>query len=173
MYKKNLISKIRKSTALVLSAVLMFSMAACGKENVKGSINDKTTEAAVTTETDSNEDTEDITTEDMSQYQEDPEEQARFDEFLDRYYKAEVTTDTISYNYSVKDGEVMGIEEPEVSLGDADMSDEAVAAERKKYADFKTELEGFSYKALTADQRLTYDMLDEYLTVSDMAYDNV
>ena len=48
MYKKNLISKIRKSTALVLSAVLMFSMAACGKENVKGSINDKTTEAAVT-----------------------------------------------------------------------------------------------------------------------------
>ena len=173
MYKKNLISKIRKGTALVLSAVLMFSMAACGKENVKGSINDKTTEAAVTTETDSNEDTEDITTEDMSQYQEDPEEQAKFDEFLDRYYKAEVTTDTISYNYSIKDGEAMGIEEPEVSLGDTDMSDEAVAAERKKYADFKAELEGFSYKALTADQRLTYDMLDEYLTVTDMAYDNI
>ena len=84
MYKKNLISKIRKGTALILSAVLMFSMAACGKENVKGSINDKTTEAAVTTETDSNEDTEEITTEDMSQYQEDPEEQAKFDEFLDR-----------------------------------------------------------------------------------------
>ena len=173
MYKKNLISKIRKGTALVLSAVLMFSMAACGKENVKGSINDKTTEAAVTTETDSHEDTEEITTEDMSQYQEDPEEQAKFDEFLDRYYKAEVTTDTISYNYSIKDGEAMGIEEPEVSLGDTDMSDEAVAADRKKYADFKAALEGFSYKALTADQRLTYDMLDEYLTVTDMAYDNI
>lgn len=173
MYKKNLISKIRKSTALVLSAVLMFSMAACGKENVKGSINDKTTEAAVTTEADSHEDTEEITTEDMSQYKEDPEEQAKFDEFLDRYYKAEVTTDTISYNYSVKDGEAMGIEEPEVSLGDTDMSDEAVAADRKKYADFKAELEGFSYKALTADQRLTYDMLDEYLTVTDMEYDNI
>ena len=35
MYKKNLISKIRKGTVLVLSAVLMFSMAACGKEKVK------------------------------------------------------------------------------------------------------------------------------------------
>ena len=47
--------------------------------------------------------------------------QKEFEEYLHDEYVDSVTSDTLSYNYEIKDGDALGIPEPEVSLGDSDM----------------------------------------------------
>ena len=49
--------------------------------------------------------------------------QKEFEEYLHDEYVDSVTSDTLSYNYEIKDGDALGIPEPEVSLGDSDRSD--------------------------------------------------
>ena len=49
--------------------------------------------------------------------------QKEFEEYLHDEYVDSVTSDTLSYNYEIKDGDALGIPEPEVSLGDSDMSE--------------------------------------------------
>ena len=52
--------------------------------------------------------------------------QKEFEEYLHDEYVDSVTSDTLSYNYEIKNGDALGIPEPEVSLGDSDMSDEGI-----------------------------------------------
>ena len=94
-------------------------------------------------------------------------EQKRFEEFLHDEYVDSVTSDTLTYNYEIKDGDALGIPEPEVSLGDDDMSDEGI---RKQKAEFDE-----TYEKLSSFDRddLTYDIIKQYMENQEQGYLNI
>lgn len=99
--------------------------------------------------------------------------QKEFEEYLDDYYEDQVTGDTLSYNYSVKDGASFGYEEPEVSLGEFDMSDEGIAKDKAEFDEWFNGLKAFDRESLTENQQLTYDVLYEYFETAALQYLNV
>lgn len=99
--------------------------------------------------------------------------QKEFEEFLNDEYVDSVTSDTLTYNYSVKDGDALGIPEPEVSIGDYDMSDEAIADNKSEFDETFNRLKSFSRDDLTENQQLTYDILYEYMETESLGYLNV
>lgn len=99
--------------------------------------------------------------------------QKEFEEFLNDEYIDSVTSDTLTYNYSVKDGDALGIPEPEVSLGDYDMSDEGIAKEKAEFDETFGKLKAFDRDELTENQQLTYDILYRYMETQSLAYLNI
>jgi uncharacterized protein (DUF885 family) len=99
--------------------------------------------------------------------------QKKFQDFLWDTYVEEVTADTLTYNYEIKDGEAMGIQEPEITLGDADMSDEGIAKEKAEFDETFNELKSFDREDLTENQQLTYDILYEYMENEELGYLNI
>ncbi|MBE5966564.1 MAG: DUF885 domain-containing protein [Lachnospiraceae bacterium] len=87
--------------------------------------------------------------------------QSEFDTFLNTLFVDSVQTDTLSLNYSLESPETYGIIPSETTLGEYSIT------EMKKGL-FKTEnnlnrLVSFDYSQLSKEQRLTYDILKEYL----------
>ena len=101
------------------------------------------------------------------------EEQKAFDDFTWRVFEENVTMDTITLHYTLADPEGYGIQSPEVTLGEVDFSEETLAEEEKEIQETLKELESFNYKNLTAEQRLTYDILKQDLEMSLEFYDYV
>ena len=99
--------------------------------------------------------------------------QKEFEQYLDDYFKDAVTEDTMTYNYSIKNGADYGIEEPEVTLGDPGMTEEGIKEDKAEFDKWVDELEKIDRACLTEDQKLTYDVLDEYFDVAAGVYDNV
>lgn len=164
--------KLRKIAAFVLSLAMVLTMAACADNSDRKSLNDtETTEfslfgttAESTTEDDGEEE---VFSEDALRAQEE------FEAYLDDYFEEYATSDTITYNYTVKDGSAYGLEEPEVTLGDPGMTEEDIAEEEEEFNEDFDELKAIDRDSLTEDQQLTYDILYEYYEVSSQVYDNV
>lgn len=99
--------------------------------------------------------------------------QKEFADFLYDEYVDSVTSDTITYNYMIKDGDSLGIPEPEVTIGDYDMSDEAIAESKAEFDETFDKLKSFDRDSLTENQQLTYDILYEYMENESLAYLNI
>ena len=100
-------------------------------------------------------------------------EQQEFEQYLDDYFKDVVTDDTLTYNYTIKDGADYGQEEPEVTLGDPGMTAEEIGQDKEEFEGWVKKLDAIDRSCLTEDQKLTYDVLDEYFEVSAGIFDNV
>ena len=100
-------------------------------------------------------------------------EQQEFEQYLDDYFKDVVTDDTLTYNYTIRDGADYGLEEPEVTLGDPGMTAEEIGQDKEEFEGWVKKLDAIDRSCLTEDQKLTYGVLDEYFEVSAGIFDNV
>lgn len=86
-----------------------------------------------------------------------------FDAFLDDLFADEVTCDLITLNYSVAHPENFGITEYEVTYGSTDLTE---LDDDSATVDLLNTLKSFKYNKLTEDEKLTYDILKDYLETS-------
>ena len=93
---------------------------------------------------------------------ENPETVAAFDDFTRQLFLEEVTSNTINLHYTLSDPKSYGITDYPVTLGD--LSDEAGSDSSARTENYLTTLEGFDYAALSLNQQLIYDLLDDYLS---------
>ena len=150
MLKSCFKTKSKKVIAAVTCVTVLFSFTACNSRMFGGGNSGKE--------------------DDPSKYS---DVQKEFEQYLDDYYEEAVTSDTLSYNYSVKDGAAMGLEEPEVSLGEFDMSEEGIAEDKAEFDEWFNDLKEFDREDLTENQQLTYDILYEYLETEELQYLNL
>lgn len=88
-------------------------------------------------------------------------EQEQFDKFLKRQVKETLSDNTLNLHYQLKDPEKYGIKQDKVSIGHITPGlDEKAVKENEETAQ---ELSGFDRNSLTEDQKLTYDILKDYL----------
>ncbi len=99
-------------------------------------------------------------------------EQEKFDTYLQESFEESVTDDTVTLHYTLAHPENYGITMDEVTLGDFDVSDEAVAKETQEIKEEIAELKEFDYELLTDDQQLTYDILQDLLETNLLSYEN-
>jgi len=99
-------------------------------------------------------------------------EQEKFDTYLQESFEESVTEDTVTLHYTLAHPENYGITMDEVTLGDFDVSDEAVAKDTQEIKDEMAELKEFNYELLTDDQQLTYDILVDLLETNLLSYEN-
>lgn len=89
---------------------------------------------------------------------------ADFDEFLEELFLAEVTDDTLSLHFTLKNPEAYGIEDMEPTLGD--FTDRDFSNQEEDWEDVEAtfkELKSFNYADLDEKQQLTYDILYHYI----------
>lgn len=84
-----------------------------------------------------------------------------FEEFTNDLFLEEITANTLNLHYSVENPSALGIEKYEISLGD--FSAEARELADTYLAETKNELLSYSYKDLSQENQLTYDLLMDYL----------
>lgn len=99
--------------------------------------------------------------------------QKEFEEFLHDEYVDSVTSDTLTYNYEIKDGDALGIPEPEVSMGRYDMSDEGIRQQKADFDKTYERLKSFDRDDLTENQQLTYDILKQYMDTEQENFLNI
>lgn len=87
--------------------------------------------------------------------------QHNFDLFMNDLFINEVQSDTLSLNYSLANPENYGIEPKETTLGkyNIDKMSESLALKEN----YLNRLMSFDYNSLSADQKLTYDIVKNYL----------
>ena len=162
MYKKKLLTTCKSVMAVTICIFLTVGLSACGEmQGERRHLNDKN---------DTTENTEIV----QESFSEDAlKEQQEFEQYLDDYFKDVVTDDTLTYNYTVKNGVDFGLEEPEVTLGDPGMTAEEIEQDKEDFEEWVKKLGAIDRSCLTEDQKLTYDVLDEYFEVSAGIFDNV
>ena len=152
MLKKRLLRTCKNVMAAAICISLAVGLSACGE--TQGHLNDKN-------------DTTENTERAQESFSEDAlKEQQEFEQYLDDYFKDVVTDDTLTYNYTIKDGADYGLEEPEVTLGDPGMTAEEIGQDKEEFEGWVKKLDAIDRSCLTEDQKLTYDVLDEYFEVS-------
>lgn len=162
MLKKRLLRTCKNVMAAAICISLAVGLSACGEtQGERRHLNDKN-------------DTTENTERAQESFSEDAlKEQQEFEQYLDDYFKDVVTDDTLTYNYTIKDGADYGLEEPEVTLGDPGMTAEEIGQDKEEFEGWVKKLDAFDRSCLTEDQKLTYDVLDEYFEVSAGIFDNV
>ena len=162
MLKKRLLRTCKNVMAAAICISLAFGLSACGEtQGERRHLNDKN---------DTTENTERV----QESFSEDAlKEQQEFEQYLDDYFKDVVTDDTLTYNYTIRDGADYGLEEPEVTLGDPGMTAEEIGQDKEEFEGWVKKLDAIDRSCLTEDQKLTYDVLDEYFEVSAGIFDNV
>lgn len=86
-----------------------------------------------------------------------------FDVFLNDLFVEEVTADTITLHYTLKDPSAYGIEHFAATYGDLDSTEEENRATVRKTLD---EIKGFDYAKLNSEQQRVYDILVEQLQLN-------
>ena len=87
--------------------------------------------------------------------------QEAFDKFTYDIFVEEVQSDAISLNYTLSNPENYGITEYTPTFGEFSIEDmQSSYAEMENYL---SALENFSYKDLTKEQQITYDIFKQYL----------
>lgn len=86
-----------------------------------------------------------------------------FQSFTNEVFCQEVSSNSISLHYSLKDPEKYGIREDPVTFGSFSADSKAAAA---SYENLKAALNQFSYDSLSVENQLTYDVLDYYLQMA-------
>ena len=99
-------------------------------------------------------------------------EQEKFDKYLQESFEESVTEDTVTLHYTLAHPENYGITMDEVTLGEFDVSDEAIAKDTEEIKEEMAELKEFDYELLTDDQQLTYDILQDLLETNLLSYEN-
>ena len=162
MLKKRLLQTCKNVMAAAICISLAVGLSACGEtQGERRHLNDKN-------------DTTENTERAQESFSEDAlKEQQEFEQYLDDYFKDVVTDDTLTYNYTIKDGADYGLEEPEVTLGDPGMTAEEIGQDKEEFEGWVKKLDAIDRSCLTEDQKLTYDVLDEYFEVSAGIFDNV
>lgn len=162
MFKKRLLRTCKNVMAAAICISLAVGLSACGEtQGERRHLNDKN-------------DTTENTERAQESFSEDAlKEQQEFEQYLDDYFKDVVTDDTLTYNYTIKDGADYGLEEPEVTLGDPGMTAEEIGQDKEEFEGWVKMLDAIDRSCLTEDQKLTYDVLDEYFEVSAGIFDNV
>lgn len=162
MLKKRLLRTCKNVMAAAICISLAVGLSACGEtQGERRHLNDKN-------------DTTENTERAQESFSEDAlKEQQEFEQYLDDYFKDVVTDDTLTYNYTIKDGADYGLEEPEVTLGDPGMTAEEIGQDKEEFEGWVKKLDAIDRSCLTEDQKLTYDVLDEYIEVSAGIFDNV
>lgn len=162
MLKKRLLRTCKNVMAAAICISLAVGLSACGEtQGERRHLNDKN---------DTTENTERV----QESFSEDAlKEQQEFEQYLDDYFKDVVTDDTLTYNYTIRDGADYGLEEPEVTLGDPGMTAEEIGQDKEEFEGWVKKLDAIDRSCLTEDQKLTYDVLDEYFEVSAGIFDNV
>lgn len=162
MFKKRLLRTCKNVMAAAICISLAVGLSACGEtQGERRHLNDKN-------------DTTENTERAQESFSEDAlKEQQEFEQYQDDYFKDVVTDDTLTYNYTIKDGADYGLEEPEVTLGDPGMTAEEIGQDKEEFEGWVKKLDAIDRSCLTEDQKLTYDVLDEYFEVSAGIFDNV
>lgn len=162
MLKKRLLRTCKNVMAAAICISLAVGLSACGEtQGERRHLNDKN-------------DTTENTERAQESFSKDAlKEQQEFEQYLDDYFKDVVTDDTLTYNYTIKDGADYGLEEPEVTLGDPGMTAEEIGQDKEEFEGWVKKLDAIDRSCLTEDQKLTYDVLDEYFEVSAGIFDNV
>lgn len=162
MLKKRLLRTCKNVMAAAICISLAVGLSACGEtQGERRHLNDKN-------------DTTENTERAQESFSEDAlKEQQEFEQYLDDYFKDVVTDDTLTYNYTIKDGADYGLEEPEVTLGDPGMTAEEIGQDKEEFEGWVKKLDAIDRSCLTEDQKLTYDVLDEYFEVPAGIFDNV
>ncbi|MDD7402944.1 MAG: DUF885 domain-containing protein [Butyribacter sp.] len=85
------------------------------------------------------------------------EAQRDFDKLMDEMFQEEVTDNTITLNYMVKDKAAYGIQESEPTLGEVSMSElkNSLLVSENRIATLET----YDYEKLTKEQQLVYDIV--------------
>lgn len=177
-------SKFVKSlTSAILVAAMTMSLAACGKKDDKTTENNgegitlSTVNTAISPQFSSSGGyPEDIYDDDFLSREDyvDPttpealEVQAEFDKFIDERFNSAVTSDSLTFHYSIAHPETYGIDAPEPTLGEVDFSEEALEEDRKDIENTYDNLLSFDYNMLTGEQRFLFDILcNEYTLMLD------
>ena len=84
----------------------------------------------------------------------------QFQNFTRQLFIDSVSTDALTLHYELKDPSAYHISLDTINLGRIDLDHTEAADDSLK--DAQTQLHSFDYDELTADQQLTYDILDEY-----------
>lgn len=176
--------KKKSLLAILMVAVMSFSVCGCDKKNKDSKDTATQTEASseadslvLSTATDPAVPSGDAVTE-YTEKKEDPdtpeakEEQTKFDKYLDESFRESVVSDTITLHYTIAHPENMNISMEEVTYGEGYTGDEAFTEAKQETEDEISELKEFNYELLTTDQKFTYDILMDMLETNLLSYDN-
>ncbi len=100
------------------------------------------------------------------------EDNEEFEALMKDYFKKAVTSDSLSYHYTIKDGSTYGIEAPKATLGDASADDAAVAKQKKEEEEFYKKLTSFENEPLTKEERFTYECMKTEYGITLHMFDN-
>ena len=84
-----------------------------------------------------------------------------FEEFTHKLFLDEISSNTINLHYCLENPEEYGIKHHKISLGD--FSKESRDAAKVNLQETKKELSTYSYLTLSTEEKLTYDILEDYL----------
>jgi len=87
--------------------------------------------------------------------------QQSFDALLHDIFVSEVTSNSLSLNYSLADPENYGIYDAKVTLGE--YSVKHMTEDLSQYENYLQKLNSYDFSMLEPDQQLTYDILTDYL----------
>lgn len=93
----------------------------------------------------------------------------RFDEYTENLFKEDIVENTINLHYTLAHPQDYGITDYEISLGSFTL--EEFEETEKELREMKSELEGFNREKLDDDQKLTYDLLMDYVNAEIPAAD--
>lgn len=175
MIKKN----NKRIIALALSAVMLFSMAGCGKNKKNNNTTEEGTTAEIATGDATEEPSVDVTNTEKTTEEPDvdlnsPEakaEQEKFDDWLWDSFVEGVNSDSITLNYSLANPEEYGVTPTDATYGELDMSEEGMEKDKQETLDCIDELEEFDYSLLTDEQKFTYDIIYDVQETSLTSYD--
>lgn len=86
-----------------------------------------------------------------------------FEEFTHSIFLDEMNSNTINLHYSIENPDKYGIKNHKISLGD--FSKESRKSAKEKLQETKNSLSTYSYLTLSTEEKLTYDILEDYLNV--------
>lgn len=92
--------------------------------------------------------------------------QISFEEFTHSIFLDEVTSNTINLHYSLKDPSTYGIRNYDISLGS--FSEEARTQQKEALRTTLEKLSSYSYLTLSTEEKLTYEVLEDYLNTQLM-----
>ena len=92
-----------------------------------------------------------------------------FEEFVDRLFKDEVTSNSINLHFTLENPKSYGIDEYEVTFGDFSKKGRTEQIEETKKA--KLSLLSYPYLTLSDEDKLTYEILSDYLDTSLKLWD--
>ena len=88
-----------------------------------------------------------------------------FTDYTDQLFREEVTANTLNLHYTLEDPAAYGIKHYDISLGD--FSKEARQQSKEHIIEQKEQLSEFPYFNLTTEERLTFDILWDYLSTQE------